>query len=123
VPLAHVARRLVQQAEDVVDLKRGAASVGDQLDAWHDLVLRVADKRAVDLQPGLADALLRALEWQALGGGGEGVRLQQIVQAHLRRQHFGQFSSLLTVKTLTGMTTDVYPRENFARERNFTLAP
>jgi len=49
-------------------------------------VLRVADKRAVDPQPGLADALLRALEWQALGGGGEGVRLQQIVQAHLRRQ-------------------------------------
>jgi hypothetical protein len=25
---------------------------------------------------------------------------------------FGEFSSLLTVKTLTGMTTDVYPREN-----------
>jgi hypothetical protein len=24
----------------------------------------------------------------------------------------GEFSSLLTVKTLTGMTTDVYPREN-----------
>ena len=24
----------------------------------------------------------------------------------------GKFSSLLTVKTLTGMTTDVYPREN-----------
>jgi hypothetical protein len=26
--------------------------------------------------------------------------------------HFGELSSLLTVKTLTGMTTDVYPREN-----------
>ena len=26
--------------------------------------------------------------------------------------YFGEFSSLLTVKTLTGMTTDVYPREN-----------
>ena len=25
---------------------------------------------------------------------------------------FGKLSSLLTVKTLTGMTTDVYPREN-----------
>ena len=25
---------------------------------------------------------------------------------------FGKFSSLLTVKTLTGMTTDAYPREN-----------
>jgi hypothetical protein len=25
---------------------------------------------------------------------------------------FGEFSSLLTVRTLTGMTTDVYPREN-----------
>ena len=25
---------------------------------------------------------------------------------------FGELSSLLTVKTLTGMTTDVYPREN-----------
>jgi len=24
----------------------------------------------------------------------------------------GELSSLLTVKTLTGMTTDVYPREN-----------
>jgi hypothetical protein len=27
-------------------------------------------------------------------------------------QDFGELSSLLTVKTLTGMTTDVYPREN-----------
>ena len=27
-------------------------------------------------------------------------------------QVFGEVSSLLTVKTLTGMTTDVYPREN-----------
>jgi hypothetical protein len=27
-------------------------------------------------------------------------------------QVFGELSSLLTVKTLTGMTTDVYPREN-----------
>ena len=25
---------------------------------------------------------------------------------------YGELSSLLTVKTLTGMTTDVYPREN-----------
>jgi len=25
---------------------------------------------------------------------------------------YGKLSSLLTVKTLTGMTTDVYPREN-----------
>jgi len=29
-----------------------------------------------------------------------------------RAKMFGELSSLLTVKTLTGMTTDVYPREN-----------
>ena len=29
------------------------------------------------------------------------------------RESFGEISSLLTVKTLTGMTTDVYPRENY----------
>jgi hypothetical protein len=29
---------------------------------------------------------------------------------------FGELSSLLTVKTLTGMTTDVYPREIFLRK-------
>ena len=94
MPLAHVARRLVQQAEGVVNFERSSASVGDQLDTWHDLVLRVADKRAVDLQTDLADALLRALEWQALGGGGEGVRLQQIVQAHCEGDLSGGYTNI-----------------------------
>ena len=85
VPLAHVARRLVQQAERAVDLELRPAGVGDRLDAGHDLVLRVADERAIDVQPFTADPLLRALERQPLGARGVGVRLQQMVETHATR--------------------------------------
>ena len=82
VPLAHVARRLVQQAERALDLKRRPVGFGDHLDAGHDLVLRVADERAIDVQPFTPDPLLRALERQPLGARGVGVRLQQVVETH-----------------------------------------
>ena len=40
------------------------------------------------------------------------VNLLFIDGENANRHDNGELSSLLTVKTLTGMTTDVYPREN-----------
>ena len=45
------------------------------------------------------------LRFPGAGQGGGGAGGQGL-------QPFGELSSLLTVNTLTGMTTDVYPREN-----------
>ena len=51
----------------------------------------------------LADCAARRQTLKARGAAG---------MTLVRRDRSGELSSLLTVKTLRGMTTDVYPREN-----------